>query len=109
MKRKWMLAVPFVIIPLVIPVYTLLDKTIFVDVFGCGCVPMTQTNMFNTPFNANDLRLTVFAILTVLMGIFGFLIMRGVQRNVWKVLYCAAVLLYNGALTIWFVKAFMWA
>ena len=41
MKRKWMLAVPFVIIPLVIPVYTLLDKMIFVDVFGCGCVPMT--------------------------------------------------------------------
>ena len=69
MKKKLVAAVPFITIPILIPIYCILDSLILVDIFGCGCVPTTQTNTLNIPFNANDLRLTVFSVLTIVMTI----------------------------------------
>ena len=69
MKKKIVLVLPFVIIPIFIPIYSILDSLILIDIFGCGCVPSTQTNMLNIPFNANDLRLTVFSLVTIAMSI----------------------------------------
>lgn len=65
MKKKLVAAVPFITIPILIPIYCIFDSLILADIFGCGCVPSTQTNMLNIPFNANDLRLTVFSVLTI--------------------------------------------
>ena len=54
MKKKISAALPFLIMPILIPVYRILDSLILVNIFGCGCVPSTQTNTLNIPFNAND-------------------------------------------------------
>lgn len=109
MKKKIVGIVPFIIIPILIPVYCMLDSLILVEIFGCGCVPSTQTNMLNIPFNANDLRLTVFSVLTICMTIWGIAISKSFQRKNTKTLYRIAVLLLNTILTLWVVKAFMWA
>ena len=109
MKKKLMVAVPFITIPILIPIYYFLDSLILVDIFGCGCVPTTQTNMLNIPFNANDLRLSVFSILTIVMTIFGIAVSKPFQRTSTKLLYRIAVVLLNTILTMWVVKAFMWA
>ena len=109
MKKKIVGIVPFIIIPILIPVYCMLDSLILVEIFGCGCVPSTQTNMLNIPFNANDLRLTVLSFLTVGMAVLSILISRAFHKKITKILYCLAVILLNVVLTVWVVEAFMWA
>ena len=107
MKKTVMAAAPFITVPILIPIYCCLDSLILVEIFGCGCVPSTQTNMLNIPFNANDLRLAVFSILTIVMTIWGIAVSKSFQRT--KILYRIAVVVLNSILTMWVVKAFMWA
>lgn len=109
MKKKIVAAVPFIMIPILIPIYCMLDSLFLVGIFGCGCVPSTQTNMLNIPFNANDLRLTVFSVLTIGMAILSLVISKSFQRKSTMALYRIAVVLLNVILTMWVVKAFMWA
>ncbi len=109
MKKKIVAIVPFITMPIFIPIYRILDSFILVDIFGCGCVPSAQTNMFHIPFNANDLRLTVFSVLTIGLSIWSIFIAKTFQRRVSKPLYCLAVTLWNVMLTLWVVKTFMWA
>ena len=109
MKKKILAVVPFITVPILIPIYCFLDSFIFIDIFGCGCVPSTQTNMLNIPFNSNDLRLIVFSVLTVGMAVLGVILSRAFHKKIKKILYCFAAILLNVALTMWVVKAFMWA
>lgn len=109
MKKKIKAVIPFITMPIMIPIYCFLDSLVLVDIFGCGCVPSTQTNMLNIPFNANDLRLTVFSVLTIGMTILSVAISKLFQRKSTKFLYRIAVVLLNVILTMWVVKAFMWA
>ena len=109
MKNKIKAVIPFITMPIMIPIYCFLDSLVLVEIFGCGCVPSTQTNMLNIPFNANDLRLTVFSVLTIGMTILGIAISKSFQRKSTKALYMIAVVLLNVILTMWVVKAFMWA
>lgn len=109
MKKKIAVLLPFIILPLCLPIYNIFDSLVLVDIFGCGCVPSTQTNMLNIPFNANDLRLTVFSALTIGLFVWSFFIAKTFNKKVSKVLYCLAAALVNVILTVWVVKAFMWA
>lgn len=109
MKKKMVAVMPLILMLIIIPIYRILDNLILVDIFGCGCVPSTQSNMFNIPFNANDLRLTVFAVVTVVLSIWSIFISKTFQRKISKLLYCLAVILLNVMLTLWTVKIFMWA
>lgn len=108
MKKKLLLILPFVAEPVLIPIYSILDRLIFVEVFGCGCVPSVQTNMLHIPFNANDLRLTVFSLLTIVLFALSFFLSKAYKSRVGRILYCTAVLLYNVIWTMWVVRAFMW-
>ena len=109
MKKKIVAIMPFTIIPILIPIYIILDNLVFVDIFGCGCVPSTQTNMLNIPFNANDLRLTIFTLLTIGVSVWSFVISKSFNKKIIKTFYCLAVILLNVILTFWFVNTFMWA
>jgi hypothetical protein len=80
MKKKIIALLPFAIMPIFIPIYMVLDNLILVEIFGCGCVPSTQANMLNIPFNANDLRMTVFSLLTIVLSIWSI-------RSVYKELH----------------------
>lgn len=109
MKKKIIAALPFVAMPIFIPVYSILDILIFVDIFGCGCVLSTQTNMLNIPFNANDLRLLVFWVLTIGLSVWSIVIARTIKRKIAKIEYCIATILLNAILAMWVVETFMWA
>ena len=109
MKKKIIAALPFVAMPIFIPIYSILDSLVFVDIFGCGCVPSTQTNMLNIPFNANDLRLLVFWGLTIGLSVWSIVIARTFKRKVAKIAYCIAAILLNSILAMWVVETFMWA
>ena len=108
MKNRIVLILPFIIIPVFIPIYAILDNLFLVDIFGCGCVPSVQTNMFHIPYNANDLRSTVFYMLTVILCIYGFRLAKYLKNKIIKVIYRAAVIIFNFLLSTWFVNAFMW-
>ena len=109
MKKKIVAVLPFIIMPIFIPIYIILDGFVLVDIFGCGCVPSTQTNMLNIPFNANDLRVTVFSVLTIGLAIWSIVISKAFKRKNARLLYCLGVILLNVILTLWVVKTFMWA
>ena len=95
--------------PVFIPIYCVLDSSVLVDIFGCGCVPSTQTNMFHIPFNANDLRVIVFLALTIALSVWSMVISKRFNRKAAKILYSSAVILLNVILAVWVVKTFMWA
>ena len=109
MKKKIVAILPFAVMPILIPVYCVLDNIVFVEVFGCGCVPSAQTNMLNIPFNANDLRLVVFSLVTLAITVWGIFISKRFSKRAVQIIYCLFVLLINVMLTIWVVKTFMWA
>ena len=109
MKKKWMAILPFVIMPVFVLPYQILDSLLLVDIFGCGCVPGAQTNMLNIPFNANDLRRVVFFALTILLSVWSVRISKKFKSKSAKILYILAVIIVNIALTLWVVKTFMWA
>lgn len=108
MKKKIALFLPFVIMPAFIPVYSVLDSFVLVDIFGCGCVPSAQTNMLNIPFNANDLRLTVFSVLAAVLSVWSVVLSKKFESKTFKMIYCSGVVLFNVLLTVWFCKTAMW-
>lgn len=83
MKKRFISIMPFVIMPLTIPIYRILDQLIFVKVFGCGCVPSTQTNLLNIPFNANDLRMVVFLVMAFVISIWSIFIVEQLYVCFW--------------------------
>ena len=109
MKRKWIALLPLIIMPVFILPYQILDSLLLVDIFGCGCVPSTQTNMLNIAFNANDLRTVVFFAMAVLLFLWGLRISSGFQSKAGKILYPAAVAAVNVLVALWVVKTFLWA
>lgn len=109
MKKKRVAVLPFLIMPVFLPFYQILDSLILVEIFGCGCVPLTQTNLLNIPFNANDLRLAVLSVLTVGLTVWSGFLGKMFTEKCTRVLYCLAAFLLNAGLTLWAVKAFMWA
>ncbi len=109
MKAKIANVMPFLIMLIITPLYNILDKVLLVEIFGCGCVPIAQTNMLNIPFNANNLRRTVYLLLTIGMFVWSILRARHFQRKSAKAIYCGAVFVWNLFLTGRIVKAFMWA
>ena len=108
MKKLIIAAMPFLVLPIFTPVYLVLDSLVFVDIFGCGCVPGAQTNKLNIPFNANDLRLTVFLLLTAVLTMWSVFIAKKFSSKAAKIFYCFAVILMNIGLTIWMQKTNMW-
>ena len=105
---KLILAVPYVFVLIFMPVYSILDRFVFVEVFGCGCVPDVQENMFGIPFNANDLRFTVYAIVTLLMTVFGIKLSKSIPNKWLKLVYVVSILVFNAAFGMWICKVSMW-
>ena len=100
---------PFLIGPIFTPIYIVLDNLILVNIFGCGCVPSTHTNLLCIPFNANDLRLAVFSALTFGLFVWSIKISKEFNQKIARFAYCFAVIALNMILTIWISKTFMWA
>ena len=105
MNKKLLATMPFIIVPTFLPIYMALDGSIFVEVFGCGCVPSIETNMLGIPFNANDLRSVVFTVLTIGLSVWSIFISKKYHI---KQSYCFAVFLLNVILTLWVVNTFTW-
>lgn len=107
-KRKVVAALPYLVMPLMTPIYNILDSKIFVEVFGCGCVPVAQSNMLNIDFNANDLRRTVYSIVACLMLAWGIHISKAFKDRTAKVIYCVTIFVFNIVLTNYICRMFMW-
>lgn len=107
--RKAIATLPYLVMFAVTPFYNILDNIVLVKVFGCGCVPDVQSNMFNIPYNANDLRMTVYGILTVLMLALAIRFSRVFENKLLKVIYLLTVFLFNLFLALWVCRSFVWA
>jgi hypothetical protein len=91
------------------PIYNILDQKIFVEIFGCGCVPSAQTNMFNIDFNANDLRLIVYNILAIFITFLGLFLSRNIESKKLKIIYVLTILVFNSLLAYTICQLYMWA
>ena len=106
--RKAILVIPYLVMFVLTPFYNILDSIVLVKVFGCGCVPEVQSNMFNIAFNANDLRMSVYGIIIVLMVILGIKFSKVFEKKWVKVTYVLSVFVFNLVLGFWICRAFAW-
>ena len=58
-------------------------------------MPTDQTNMFNIPFNANDLRILVYSILNIICIIMGIILSKKINNKILKVIYVLSILVVN--------------
>ncbi len=107
-NKKAILALPYLLIPFITPIYNILDQKIFVEIFGCGCVPIAQTNMFNIDFNANDLRRVVYIILSFAMLILGIKLSKKFVSKKTKIIYNIGIIIFNIVLTYFICMRYMW-
>ena len=108
-NKKVILSLPYLLMIFFTPIYNILDQKIFVKIFGCGCVPYTQTNMFNIDFNANDLRLLVYNILAVAITVLGLFLSKKIKSKKIKVIYILTILVFNILLSFKISQLYMWA
>lgn len=107
-NKKIILSLPYLLMIYLTPIYNILDQKIFVEIFGCGCVPYTQTNMFNIDFNANDLRLLVYNILAVAITILGLFLSKKIESKKIKIIYFLTIFLFNILLAFKISQLYMW-
>lgn len=102
-------ALPYLLMIFITPFYNILDQKVFVEVFGCGCVPTAQTNMFNIDFNANDLRLLVYNLIALTMFVLGIFLSKKIESKKMKVIYVITILVFNILLALKICQMYMWA
>lgn len=107
-NKKIILSLPYLLMIFLTPIYNILDQKIFVEIFGCGCVPYTQTNMFNIDFNANDLRLLVYNILAVAITVLGLFLSKEVESKKIKIIYILTIFVFNILLAFKISQLYMW-
>lgn len=101
-------ALPYLILVFITPFYELLDKIFFVKIFGCGCVPSTKQNMFHNSFNANDLRITVYFVLTIFLFWYSCKLTKNFKIKTSKIIYAVSTLIINIVIIYFINKIFMW-
>lgn len=106
--NKLILSLPYLFMLFITPIYEILDNHVFLKIFGCGCVPSTQTNMLNIPFNANNLRALVFSVISVLMVVLGGKLSRKIKEKPIKILYVVIILITNIVIENLILEIFMW-
>lgn len=107
-NEKIVLSLPYLLIVFISPIYIVLDILVFVNIFGCGCVPTDQTNMFNIPFNANNLRQVVYSVLTIICTIMGIKLSKRINNKFLKVIYILLILAFNIAFSLLINYLYAW-
>lgn len=107
-NKKAIFVVPCLFMIFITPIYIVLDQNFFVEIFGCGCVPSVRTNMFNIPFNANDLRLVIYSIITIAMTILGGFNARKINNTKFRIIYIFTICLVNVILGFKICQFFVW-
>ena len=107
-NKKAIVVLPYLFMLFITPIYNILDQKIFVEILGCGCVPSTQTNMFNIAFNANDLRRVVYIIMSLLMLILGIKISKKFTSKKARIIYNISIIIFNIVLTYFICMRYMW-
>lgn len=108
-NKKAIRMLPYLLMIFITPIYNILDQKIFVEIFGCGCVPYTQTNMLNINFNANNLRLAVYNIMVVIMTILGTVLSRNFESKKNRIIYISTIILVNLLIAFKICRLYMWA
>lgn len=107
-NKKTILTLPYLLMIFVTPIYNILDQKVFVEIFGCGCVPTAQTNMFNIGFNANDLRFLVYNIFAIAITILGLILSKKFEIKRIKVIYTITIFIFNVLLAYKICQLYMW-
>lgn len=106
--KYFKIVLPYIIMIIFIPIYMMLDNAVFVKIFGCGCVPGAQTNILNIPFNANNLKVLVFGIFTIVMLMLQIYFTRNVQNTVIRAILCSTTFVLNLVIAFAICSLTMW-
>ena len=107
-NKKIIISLPYLLIIFITPIYVLLDKIYFLNIFGCGCVPIVQKNMLNIPFNANDLRILFYSILIIVVIFIGGVLSRRFKGIKEKILYIFSIFIINIVLAVCICQLYVW-
>ena len=106
MKFKHILA--YILQLIITPIYNIIDSEIILYYFGCGCVPSAQSNYFNIDFNANDMRLLFYTVLTVVTIIMGLIFSKDIEGKFKRVEYITSMIITNIVLGFLLAHSRMW-
>lgn len=106
--KKAIKVLPYLLMPFITPVYNFLDQKLFVKIFGCGCVPIAQTNMLNINFNANNLRRVVYSVITIAVFILGIFLSKNIENKKNKNIYLITIVVFNSLLALNICQMYMW-
>ncbi len=108
-NKKAIMVLPYLYLLFITPLYNVLDRYIFVDVFGCGCVGNgLRTNILNIPFNANDLRALVYFLSAILMVIIGVLNSKNFKNGNLRILYIFTIIICNLIVAYTIIEKYKW-
>ena len=107
--KRLFFSLPYLLIFFIYPFYRFIDQQFFVKIFGCGCVPTDQTNVFNIPFNANDLRILIYSILNIICLIMGVILSKRIKNKILKVIYVLLILVVNISYSVFVDYLSSWA
>lgn len=107
-KKRVILTLPYFLMIFITPIYHMLDTKIFLKIFGCGCVPSTQTNMLNIDFNANNLRFMVYNIMAIVITVLGLFLSKKIDSKKLKVIYVLTIFITNILLAFKICRMYMW-
>ncbi len=84
---------PYYLMICIMPIYYILDRTIFINMFPSTPILATTPNFIS--FNANDLRAIVYIIITILCFILGIIFSSQLQKKKDKIIYVLSIFLFN--------------
>ena len=71
-------------------------------------MPETKKNMLGIGFNANDLRITCYFLLSIFIFWYSFKLSKGFKRKDEKIVYGVSTLIINLFVIYFINKIFMW-
>lgn len=104
-NKKAILALPFLVMPYITPIYNYFDYKYLVKIFGCGC---PNSGTLNIGLNANHLRFIVYLIIAFLMYALSIFLSRKLKTKKGMTTYRVLVLFFNLVLGYMIVRGYMW-
>lgn len=108
MFKKIKLIIPFLLIPIITPLYLYFHINVFISIFGCGCVPSDTTNILNIPINTNDLRLIVYSLLVILTSVISIIFSKNFKDKRKRLKYCSLVFIVAVFNSIFACSLYVW-
>ena len=109
LKKAYLLC-PLLIFPLLLVPYSILNNSVLVKIFGCGCPKFDEDTgmLMKNQFNANSFTALFWSVIAVVVVICSLFLMKKLSHWRIKLLYVIFTAGISFSLTNYFCQLMMW-